>query len=71
MFSSKAAEVDRRVICASRPIFLKINEERRYLTIRTNLFELPVVSEHDLRKNGPSASAELPVKRDHFNPAES
>lgn len=52
----------------SKPKELNITEERRYLKIRTNLFQLPIISEQDLRFNGLFKSNELPLKNDLFSP---
>ena len=45
---------------------LDLKNERRYLNMRTNLFPLPLISDQDLRFNGPMMSKDIPIKSDNF-----
>lgn len=54
-------------IIAALPLKLKINQERRYLTIRTNTFELPLMNDVDARqKEKPNCMNNLPIKSDRI-----
>ena len=50
---------------------MKISHERRYLTVRTNTFELPLINDVDSRtKEMMKGSSDLPVQSDRIVPAE-
>ena len=46
------------------------SEQRRYLAIRTNVYELPIVSENNLRFSEGVPSGDLPVRGDTIGGAE-